>query len=87
MYLYHHKIWGKYKVDVVSLAILCDDEKNYRPNQYKTEMWGCELNYNFPIAKLLDSAIDWVKLERNDNPFAMVVMARVRSKKIKDGQQ
>ena len=70
--MYRHRIWEKYKVNVASLAILCDDEKNYLPNQYKTKIWGCKLNFEFPVVKLLDFGEDWAKLEEEDNPFSIL---------------
>ena len=87
IYVYRHRIWEKHKVDVASLVILCDDEQNYRPNKYKKGIWGCELNFTFPIVKLLDFAENWAKLESNNNPFAIVVMAQLKAKEIKDGQE
>ena len=54
IYVYRHRIWEKYKVDVASLVILCDEEQNYRPNQYEKEIWGCELKFKFPMVKLID---------------------------------
>ncbi|MBF8276225.1 MAG: cytosolic protein [Candidatus Brocadiaceae bacterium] len=87
IYVYRHRIGEKHKVDVASLVILCDDEQNYRPNKYKKGIWGCELNFTFPIVKLLDFAENWTKLECDRNPFAIVVMAQLKAKEIKDGQQ
>ena len=87
IYVYRHRIWEKHKVDVASLVILCDDEENYRPNKYKKGIWGCELNFTFPIVKLLDFAENWAKIENDGNPFAIVVMAQLKAKEIKDGRQ
>ena len=87
IYVYRHRIWEKHKVAVASLVILCDDEQNYRPNKYNKGIWGCELNFTFPIVKLLDFAENWAKLENDSNPFAIVVMAQLKAKEIKDGQK
>ena len=80
IYVYRHRIWEKHKVDVASLVILCDNEQNYRPNKYKKGIWGCELNFTFPIVKLLDFAENWTKLENDGNPFAIVVMAQLKAR-------
>ena len=87
IYVYQHRIWEKYRKEVASLVILCDSDKNYRPNHYKKEIWGCSLDFKFPIVKLLDYAKDWHKLERNPNPFSTLVMAQLKAKEIKDGQR
>ena len=70
-----------------SLVILCDDEQNYRLTNYKRGIWGCELNFTFPIVKLLDFAENWAKMENDGNPFAIVVMAQLKAKEIKDDRQ
>ena len=69
IYVYRHRIWEQYHVDVASLVILCDDEQNYRPNQYSKSIWGCELNFTFPVIKLLDFEENWIRLEESINPF------------------
>ncbi|MBT4836419.1 MAG: hypothetical protein HON94_03640 [Methylococcales bacterium] len=84
IYVYRHRIWEQYNVEVASLVILCDDEKSYRPNQYKKAIWGCELSFKFPIIKLLDYVRDWAKIESNNNPFAIIVMAQLKAKLLKD---
>ena len=87
IYVYWHRIWEMYDKEVASLVILCDDKPNYRPNQYKSEIWGTKLCFEFPVIKLLDYSNDWDKLECSNNPFAIIVMAQLKAKLIKDGQQ
>jgi hypothetical protein len=58
---------------VVSLAVLGDEQPNWRPTQFSYGRWGSEMRLRFPIIKLLDYT--WETLESNDNPFAVVVMA------------
>jgi len=70
---------------VVSLAILSDDNPAYRPSHYRTERWGCEHIFRFPTVKLLDLGRDWDALERDRNPFSMVVMAHLKTQEVKDG--
>jgi len=62
MYIYHYRLFDRYRVRVVSLAVLSDDEPNYRPCEYHTEDWGCELTFRFPIVKVLDWGQDWSAL-------------------------
>jgi hypothetical protein len=64
---------------VVSLAVLCDDRPNWRPDRFSQEAWGCELSLRFPVVKLLDYAGDLEALERHDNPFAQVVLAHLKA--------
>jgi hypothetical protein len=87
MYTYQYRIFDKYQVDVVSLAILTDIEKNYRPSEYKKSRWGCQLNFKFPVIKLLDYADDWTTLEASKNPFAIIAMAHLKCRQGKDNQE
>jgi hypothetical protein len=73
MYVYHYRIFDRYDREVVSLAVLGDDQPNWRPQEYGYGRWGCEMRLRFPIVKLLDYV--WEDLEASSNPFAAVVMA------------
>jgi hypothetical protein len=73
MFIYHYRIYDRYSREVVSLAVLGDDQLNWRPQEFGYGRWGCEMRLRFPIVKLLDYA--WEDLEASPNPFAAVVMA------------
>lgn len=78
MYVYHYRIYDKYhqgNTEIVSLAVLGDEEQNWRPNVYQYDRWGCNLSFNFPIIKLLDYQQNYSLLEENNNPFSVVIMA------------
>jgi hypothetical protein len=64
---------------VVSLAILRDEQKNWRPQHYRYGRWGCQMSLEFPIVKLLDYEARWEELEASPNPFAVVVMAHLKT--------
>jgi hypothetical protein len=65
---------------VVSLAVLGDESSKWRPNTYSYAIGGCEVSLKFPIAKLLDYESRWQELETNTNPFAIIVMAHLKTK-------
>jgi hypothetical protein len=73
MFIYHYRIFDRYGREVVSLALLGDDDQNWRPQEYGYGRWGSEMRLRFPIVKLLDYV--WEDLESSDSPFAAVVMA------------
>lgn len=79
MYSYHYRIFDRYDREVVSLAVLGDDQPNWRPQGYHYGRWGCEMALQFPIVKLLDYEADWETLEESENPFAVVVRAHRRT--------
>nr|VFJ65941.1 MAG: hypothetical protein BECKDK2373B_GA0170837_11566 [Candidatus Kentron sp. DK] len=77
MYVYNYRLFDRYRVDVVSLAVLADQSPGFRAGDYRRDYWGCDVRFSFPTVKLLDLARDWASLEKSDNPFALVVMAHL----------
>ena len=78
IYIYNYRIFDKYRKDVVSLVILTDDNKNFKPNKYEKKRWGFELTLKFPSIKILDYKDKIQELEKNTNPFAIVVIACIK---------
>jgi hypothetical protein len=78
MYIYHCRIFEHYDRPVVSLGILTDKHPNWKPVYYGHKMWGCKVDFEFPISKLLDYKKQWNILEESLNPFATVVMAHLK---------
>ncbi|WP_017296271.1 hypothetical protein [Geminocystis herdmanii] len=57
MFVYHYRIYDKYidkNTEIVSLAVLGDEDEKWRPTNYNYSRWGCQLKLDFPIIKLLD---------------------------------
>jgi hypothetical protein len=79
MVVYNHRLFDRYDREVISLAILADDDPDWRPNQYEYGRWGFHTRTTFPIVKLLDYASAEQALEVNPNPFAMVVLAHLKT--------
>jgi hypothetical protein len=79
MFSYHYRIFDRYGQEVVSLAILGDNQASWRPQEYSYGRWGCRLSLQFPTVKLLDYQPRWSELEQSDNPFAVLVMAHLRT--------
>ena len=85
MYVYNYRLFDRYQADIASLAVLADNSAPFRPNEYRRGRWGCELEFRFPVEKLLDWHSRWAELEASTNPFALVVMAHLKTQEIKDG--
>jgi len=79
MFVYHYRIYDRYKRRVASIAILGDERRSWRPNQFELELWGCEVVFKFPVVKLIDYQQQWSVLEASSNPFATVVMAHLKA--------
>jgi hypothetical protein len=80
MYSYNYRLRDRYNCPVVSLAILGDDNQTWRPSQFQADLWDCSIHFTFPIVKLVDYQSDWTGLAANQNPFAVVVMAHLKTK-------
>ncbi len=80
MYVYNYRCFDRYRKPVISLAVLGDEQASWRPSSYGYALGGCELSLRFPVAKLLDYDTQWQVLEESLNPFAIVVMAHLKTK-------
>ena len=87
MYIYHYRLFDRYNQSIASFAILADERATWRPNEFSDELWGCEVNFKFPIVKLLDYAEQWNQLEASSNPFATVVMAHLKAKETRQDSE
>jgi hypothetical protein len=79
LYVYNYRLHDRYNRTVVSLAVLADDEPNWRPGGTREELWGWSLRMTFPAVKLLDYAGREEELEADRNPFARVVLAHLKA--------
>jgi len=78
MFIYSNRLHDAYHLKVASLAILADENPDWRPSMYDEELWGCQKTFKFPVVKLLDYNKKWIELETSDNPFAIVVMTHLK---------
>lgn len=86
MFTYHYRIYDRYKRSVASLAVLGDERRNWRPNRFGYQLFGCEIGFTFPVVKLLDYQQQWTVLEESRNPFAIVVMAHLKALETRDNR-
>ncbi len=81
MFQYNTRIFERYGEEVVSVAILTDERSSFRPDFYERQRWGFELRMRFPVVKLLDYEGRRAELDASRNPFALVVLAHLDSRK------
>jgi hypothetical protein len=79
MFTYCLRIFDQFHQIPTSLAILCDESKTWRPQSYSTEYPDSSIYFRFGIVKLIDFWSCWEELEQNPNPFAVVVMAHLKT--------
>lgn len=87
MFVYNYRLSDKYGVDVVSIGIMVDADPNYKPGDYTKSLFGCEVRFRFPVVKVLEYGKKWSDLERNTNPFSMVVMAHLKAQELGKGKE
>ena len=80
MYTYNYRLFDRHKQRVISLAVLADEQANWRPASYSYELGGCRVSLEFPVAKILEYDAQWETLEQSTNPFSVVVMAHLKTK-------
>jgi len=89
MYIYNYRYFDKrleIGTPVISLAILTDDDENYRPDEYRVSFCGFELRMKIPVVKIMD--FKWKKehrerLEKATGPMALVIKAQIKSIELK----
>ena len=80
MFVYHYRLYDRYRQPIVSIAVLGDEQPNWRPGPYQKALWDCEVVLRFPVVKLIDYTDRWTELEDSANPFATLVMAHLQTK-------
>ncbi|NEN88475.1 MAG: hypothetical protein F6K48_05865 [Okeania sp. SIO3H1] len=78
MFIYNYRAFDLYNKPVISLAILGDENPSWRPSYYEYGLEKSHMRLDFSIVKLLD--YEWQELSANNNVFAMMVMAHLKTK-------
>ena len=84
MFIYAIRIFELFHQLPVSLAILCDGKRDWRPSSYSLTTPESSLEFNFKAVKLLDYETQWSQLEQSRNPFAVVVMSHLKTRETKN---
>jgi hypothetical protein len=79
VYIYHYRIHDRFHERVATFVILTDDNRRWRPSQFGYELLGTKVSLLFSVAKVLDYWGKLAELERNQNVFAIVVIAHLRT--------
>ncbi len=83
MFVYHYRLYDRYRQPIASLAVLADDRPGWRPERFRYESCGCQLELRFPVAKLLDWSGSEARLADSGNPFAVVTQAHLATRETK----
>jgi hypothetical protein len=77
LFTYYYRLFDYYKEPVITLAVLTDKNKSWRPTHYRHALGGCQIELQFPMVKLLDYRSKIKTLEKMKNPFSTVVLAHL----------
>ena len=86
MFLYNVRVFDVYRrqlgkaPEVVSFALLTDDNPDWNPTGYRYGHWNAETSIRFRTVKLREYNRRWAELEADPNPFATVVMAYLKAR-------
>ncbi len=81
MYTYNYRLFDLYRIHAASFAVIGYSRKKKESQTFQKKLWRCEIRFTFPVVKLSDYAKDWKALEQSSNPFAVVVMTHLMTKK------
>ena len=81
MFQYHYRLRDRFDRPIVSVAVLGDERPRWRPATYTSALWGCEVQFRFPIVKLLDYREHLADLEASRNPVASLVLAHLAAQR------
>ncbi|HEY1186675.1 MAG TPA: hypothetical protein VGE74_03410 [Gemmata sp.] len=79
MYQYNHRLEDRYGLMPVSVAVLGDLSRSWRPAEFRAGRWGCEVRFTFPVGKVADWRNREAELESSPNPFAPFVLAHLKT--------
>ncbi|WNZ44060.1 hypothetical protein Q2T42_19700 [Leptolyngbya boryana CZ1] len=83
MLTYSIRIYDLFHTLATSLAILCDENVDWRPQDCILERPETRLAFEFGSRKLIDYRSQWSMLESSPNPFATIVMAHLKTQETK----
>ncbi len=86
LYVYNYRIYDKYKMEVITLVVLTDEDENYRPEVYEVSRWGFEHRFKFPLVKLMDYR-DKIDINKAENPFEIITYAHLKNLETKRNKE
>lgn len=77
MMIYRYRIHDLYRLPTISIAILIDDDPNWRIDCYRDKFFDTHLEIRYIAIKLLDYQKRRDELEAINNRFAIVILAQL----------
>ena len=73
MFEYYYRVYDRYKVDILALAIFTYSSKEPKQNLFQKSFLDTSISYHFKAYNILEHTED--QLIKMNNPFALVVLA------------
>jgi hypothetical protein len=77
MHVYQYRIYDRFRHPVACLVVLADRGRNWRPSRFSYRWHGCGARTDFRCVKLRDYARRLERLQKQDNPFALLTAAHL----------
>ena len=87
MFRYRYRAFDRFAVPIESILILADTQRSFRPDHFEQQGIVSGLRLEFLPVKLLDFEERWTQLEQSHNPFALFLMAHLKTKRTQPGEQ
>jgi hypothetical protein len=82
LFIYHYRIFDKFRDTVITLALLTDFDPGWRPGRFVKETAGCRMVFEFPVKKLMDYNAE--ELAGSRNPFTFIAQAHIKARETGD---
>lgn len=77
MFVYGYRAYDKYKKPIVSLAVLTDQNRKWRPDTFEIGLAGSYIKSKFLVLKVIDFQNKKNELKLSHNPFANVLLIQL----------
>jgi hypothetical protein len=81
MFGYWSRLRDKYDKPVFSLAVLADDDPEWRPGAYEVVSLTTRMTFEFPVLKLIDLAPRLDELEASGNPLLVAIAIDLQTRR------
>ncbi len=79
MFVYNTRAFNLYRVPIASYVLLADENLNWKPDSFGYGFGQSSNFMRFGVLKLTDFIGREVELETNDNPFALAILAHLKT--------
>lgn len=87
MFVYNYRLYDRYRRPVASMAVLADENADWKPQEFGYDVLNCRMGIHFPVAKLLEFMGEEAELQESSNPFALITLAQLLTRATRKDMQ